>query len=92
MLSHYQMEIFWNHGAYVAIAPDLPGCSAVGDTPMEALQELLVVMELWLQTAQEIGQTIPSSSTPRFGLENEVPTEILPSILKPASSTRRELR
>lgn len=71
MPSSYPMEVFWNHDAYVAIAPDLPGCSAIGDTPIDALRELLVVIPLWLQTAQEMDQPIPPPSTPGCGLETE---------------------
>jgi antitoxin HicB len=46
-------------GGYVAEIPALKGCLAQGDTLDEALQELKVVMELWLETAKRYGQTLP---------------------------------
>jgi len=35
----YLIEVFWSDedGGYIAIAPDLPGGSAFGDTPTEAI-------------------------------------------------------
>jgi predicted RNase H-like HicB family nuclease len=47
-------------GAWVATTmPDLPGCSAYGDTAREAAAELRTAVVLWLQTAAEIGIPIP---------------------------------
>jgi predicted RNase H-like HicB family nuclease len=39
---HYPLEVFWDEGsnAFICIAPDLPGCSAVGDSPKEAVREM----------------------------------------------------
>ncbi len=44
----YSLEVFWDEGseAFICIAPDLPGCSAVGDTPQEAVQEMETAMRL----------------------------------------------
>lgn len=44
---------------YIAVVPDLKGCSAFGETPEEALQEVLVAKELWLEAARERGYEIP---------------------------------
>ena len=46
-------------GGYVAEIPALKGCLAQGETLDEALEELKVVMELWLETAQRYGQKLP---------------------------------
>jgi antitoxin HicB len=46
-------------GGYVVEIPALKGCLAQGETLDEALQELKVVMELWLETAQRYGQKLP---------------------------------
>ncbi len=46
-------------GGYVAEIPALKGCLAQAETLAEALQELQVVMELWLETAQRYGQRLP---------------------------------
>lgn len=65
-MRHYPIEIFWNDedGAFVAIAPDLPGCSAVGDTEEEALCELRTAIKLWLEVCEKAGDPIPQPSRP----------------------------
>lgn len=57
----YPLEIFWSDAdeAYICIAPDLPGCSAVGDTPQEAVQEMEIAMRLWIDAARSMGRTLP---------------------------------
>lgn len=50
-------------GMWIAEAPDLKPCAARGDTPEEAVSELRVTMELWLEVAREEGWPIPE---PRF--------------------------
>ena len=49
-------------GLWMAKVPDLPGCSAHGETPEEALREVKIAMELWLEVAREIGKPIPSAT------------------------------
>jgi predicted RNase H-like HicB family nuclease len=50
-------------GEYIADIPDLKYCSASGATPEEALREVLIAKQLWLETAKEKGIPIP---TPRY--------------------------
>jgi antitoxin HicB len=49
-------------GGYTALHPDLKGCVAVGETPEEALSNLAEARGLWLETAYEHGDEIPSPS------------------------------
>ncbi len=44
------------------MAPELPGCSAFGKTEEDALREVKVAMELWLETARKEGREIPKPS------------------------------
>ena len=46
-------------GGYVAESPALKGCLAQGETLEEVLQELKIVTELWLETAEKYGQQLP---------------------------------
>ena len=46
-------------GGYIALAPELPGCSAFGETEEEALREIKVAIDLWLETAEKEGGGIP---------------------------------
>ena len=57
----YLIEVFWSDedGGYIAIAPDLPGCSAYGDTPTEAIQEMEDAMASWLQAWVSLGRPLP---------------------------------
>ena len=63
MIDHYRVEIFWDDdsAAFIAVAPDLPGCSAAGDTRQEALNELQDAMVSWLQANTALGRPEPSS-------------------------------
>ncbi|MBP7069568.1 MAG: type II toxin-antitoxin system HicB family antitoxin [Methanothrix sp.] len=57
----YAIEIFYSEEdeGFIAIIPELPGCSAFGETEESALKEVKIAMQLWLETAKEIGKAIP---------------------------------
>jgi len=57
----YAIEIIYSDEdeGFIAVAPELPGCSAFGSTEEEALQEVKVAISLWLEAAREEGRTIP---------------------------------
>lgn len=44
---------------YVASIPELPGCMAHGNTREQALKEIEIAKELWIETAIEDGQPVP---------------------------------
>ena len=44
---------------FVAEAPDFKDCNAMGNIPEKAISELIVAMELWIETAKEKGQKVP---------------------------------
>lgn len=48
---------------FVAEIPALSGCLAQGETLEETLQELLMVKDLWLETAQKYNQKLPNLET-----------------------------
>jgi predicted RNase H-like HicB family nuclease len=53
----YEIIIYWSDEdeAYVAEAPELPGCAADGTTYANAE----VVIQEWIETARELGRPIP---------------------------------
>lgn len=61
MNAGYHINVFWgaDDEKCIAAIPDLSGCSASGTTPEEAVREVQVALELWLQVASEKGQPIP---------------------------------
>ena len=58
----YHINIFYSSEdeAYIADIPDLAFCSAAGDTPAEALEEILRAKEAWLEAAKESDRQIPA--------------------------------
>jgi predicted RNase H-like HicB family nuclease len=60
-MKDYHINIFYSEEdqGYVADIPDLSYCSAFGETPVEALQELEIAKKLWLEAAQAEGKPIP---------------------------------
>ena len=65
MTAKYHIDLFWSEedGAWVADVPDLQSCSALGDSPAEALAEVEKAMQAWLEIAREDGLSIPE---PRY--------------------------
>ena len=57
----YHIDIFWSDedGGYIANVPALRYCSAFGESYEEALREVLVAMELHLDTLRELDHPIP---------------------------------
>jgi len=58
----YHINIFYSKEdeGYIADVPDLKHCSAFGEAPEEALEEMLKVKEVWLEAAKANGKPIPS--------------------------------
>lgn len=61
MDSRYEIIIFWSDedDAFVAEIPELPGCMADGKTYHEALSNAEQIIQEWIETAQELGRSIP---------------------------------
>jgi len=57
----YEVIIYWSaeDQAFIAEVPELPGCSADGKTYREALSNVEVVIEEWIETARDLGRPIP---------------------------------
>lgn len=56
----YAIEIFYSDEdeGFIAVVPELAGCSAFGETEEEALSEVKVAIGLWLETARQEGREI----------------------------------
>ena len=57
----YEVIIFWSDEdqAFIADVPDLAGCMADGATYAEALSNAEQVIREWIETATELGRSIP---------------------------------
>lgn len=65
-LDRYPTKVFWSDedGGYIALATDLTGCSAFGETQEQALSELRDAMSAWVEAARAAGNPIPERSVP----------------------------
>lgn len=57
----YELIIYWSEedNAFIAEVPELPGCMADGASYKEALDNVEVVAQEWLEVARELGRKIP---------------------------------
>jgi predicted RNase H-like HicB family nuclease len=60
-MSDYHINLFASDedGGWIADIPDLAHCSAFGETPQEALEQLLLAKSAWLDAAKAEGKPIP---------------------------------
>lgn len=60
-MTRYSVVITWSDEgqAFIAEVPELPGCAADGATYQEALANAEVIIQEWIETAKELGRSIP---------------------------------
>ena len=68
-MNKYSIEIFFSEEdeGFIAVVPELPGCSAFGSTEEKALKEVMVAIDLWIETARSEEREVPEPLT----FENE---------------------
>jgi len=64
-MKDYHINIFYSEEdqAYIADIPDLKYCSSHGETPEEALAEVLIAKEAYLEVLRQDGRPAPE---PRY--------------------------
>jgi predicted RNase H-like HicB family nuclease len=57
----YEIAIYWSEEDQASIAevPELPGCAADDASYLETLANVERVIDDWIETARELGRTIP---------------------------------
>lgn len=67
-MDKYEIIIYWSEEdqAFIAEAPELPGCMAHGETHHAALNNIKTAMELWMETAKEFNDPIPAPQVRRL--------------------------
>jgi predicted RNase H-like HicB family nuclease len=60
-MKDYHINIFYSEDdqGYIADIPDLEMCSAFGETPAQALAEVQLAKEVWLEAARLENKPIP---------------------------------
>ncbi|MDJ0581763.1 type II toxin-antitoxin system HicB family antitoxin [Crocosphaera sp.] len=61
MKIRYELIIYWSEEdkAFIVEVPELAGCMADGKTYQEDVQNAEIVIQQWIETAQELGREIP---------------------------------
>lgn len=64
-MKDYHINVFYSEKdkSYVADIPDLKYCSALGDTPEEAVREVQIAKTAWVEAAKKRGKRVPE---PRY--------------------------
>jgi predicted RNase H-like HicB family nuclease len=57
----YEVILYWSEEdeAFIAEVPELAGCAADGESYADALANVEVVISEWIETARELGRSIP---------------------------------
>jgi len=57
----YGVILYWSEedNAYIAEVPELAGCAADGASYQDALANVEVVIQEWIETARELGRDVP---------------------------------
>ena len=57
----YEAILYWSDedDAFIAEVPELPGCMADGANYQEALANVEIIAQEWIETARELGRKIP---------------------------------
>jgi predicted RNase H-like HicB family nuclease len=60
-MTKYEVILYWSaeDEAFIAEVPELAGCAADGSTRQEALANVEVVINEWIETARELGRAVP---------------------------------
>lgn len=64
-MNDYHINVFYSEpdAGYIADIPDLEACAAFGETPEQALAEVLRARDAWRAAASDTGRRIPE---PRY--------------------------
>lgn len=57
----YEIILYWseNDNVYIAEVPELSGCMADGPMAAEALRNVELIAQAWIETARELERPVP---------------------------------
>jgi predicted RNase H-like HicB family nuclease len=66
----YEVILYWSreNQCYIAEVPELLGCLAHGNTQEAALKSANEAIQLWIDTARELGRPVPGPKGHRLML------------------------
>ncbi len=61
MATKYEIILYWSEEdeSYIAEVPELLGCISDGSTYQDTLKNVEIVIQEWIETAEELGREIP---------------------------------
>jgi predicted RNase H-like HicB family nuclease len=62
MKHKYELIIYWSadDNAFIAEAPELAGCKADGSSYADAVKNIEIVIDEWIETAKILKRSIPA--------------------------------
>ena len=74
LMFRHAIEIFYSEEdeGYIAVVPELRGCTAFGNTQIEALKEVLDAMGSWIDNARKNGIDIPEPANLQYLTEDMI--------------------
>lgn len=87
----YELVLDRDQGGYFARHPDLPGCTAEGESPQEAVANLDESRRLWIEARLEGGYSIPEPASEEYRgrISLRIPPSLHASLAR--SSMRRDM-
>ena len=69
-MHRYEIILYWSNEdqLFIAEAPELPGCMAHGEDQETALENIKDAMQFWIDTASELGRSVPEPKGERLML------------------------
>ncbi|WP_159468187.1 type II toxin-antitoxin system HicB family antitoxin [Dyadobacter sp. 3J3] len=63
MNTKYELIMYWSEedSTFIVEVPELAGCMADGQTQNEALANIQILIDQWIETAKELGRDIPEA-------------------------------
>ena len=60
-MTKHEIIIYWSEidNAYIAEVPELAGCMADGKTYIEALENVEIIINEWIETAVSLDREVP---------------------------------
>lgn len=57
----YELIIYWSEDdeSFIAEVPELAGCMADGKSYQDALANVEIVIQEWIETAEDLGRIVP---------------------------------
>ena len=70
LMQKYEIILYWSNEdqAFIAEAPELPGCMAHGEDQETALRNVKDAMGFWIERARELGRPVPQPKGERLML------------------------